>query len=65
MWSRDLGNEKCWENKVIEKKCLKCLVGEPRINRVWNDEVSRRARIVREFVSRVDQRVIRCLGYIL
>ena len=44
---------------VLEIKYLKCLVGVSRMNRVRNEEVSRRAGIKRELASRVDQRVLR------
>ena len=39
---------------VLEKMCLRSLVGVRRIDRVWNEEVRRRARLDRELSSRVD-----------
>ena len=47
---------------VLEMKCLRNLVGVSRMNRVRNEEVSRRAGIERELGSRADQRVLRWLG---
>ena len=49
---------------VLEMKSLRSLVGESRMDRVWNEEVSRRARIRRELASRADQRVLRWFGYV-
>ena len=43
---------------VLEMKCLRSLVGVPRMDRVGND-VPRRAGIERELASRADQRVLR------
>ena len=49
---------------VLEKKCLRSLVGVSRMDRVRNEEVRRRARIERELASRADQRVLRWLGHV-
>ena len=59
----------CWRAKrrkvnVFEMKCLRSLVGVSRLDRVMNEEVSRRARIERELASRADQRVLRRIGYV-
>ena len=40
---------------VLEMKCLRSLFGVSRIDRVRNEEVSRRAGIERELASRADQ----------
>ena len=48
---------------VLEMKCLRCLVGLSRMDRVRNEEVRRRAGIEWELVSRVDQRVLRWFGH--
>ena len=48
---------------VIEMKCLRSLVGVPRMDRVRNEEVRRRAGIERELTSR-DQRVFRWFGHV-
>ena len=42
---------------VLEMKCLRSLAGVSRMDRVRNQEVSRRAGIERELVSRVDQSI--------
>ena len=44
---------------VLEMKCLRSLVGVPRMDRVGNEEVRRRAGMERELASRADQRVLR------
>ena len=44
---------------VLEIKCLRSLVGVPRMDRVRHEEVRRRAGIERELASRADQRVLR------
>ena len=44
---------------VLEMKCLRCLVGVSRMDRVRNEEVRRRAGIEMELASRADQRVLR------
>ena len=49
---------------VLEIKCLRSLVGVPRMDRVRNEEVHRRAGIERELASRSDQRVLRWFGYV-
>ena len=43
---------------------LKCLVGMPRIDRVRNEEVRRRAGIKMELASRADQGVLRWFGHV-
>ena len=45
-------------------KCLRCLVGVSRIDRVGNEDVRRRAGIERELASRADQRVLRWFGHV-
>ena len=49
---------------VLEMKCLRSLVGVSRMDRVRNEEVSRRAGIERELASRADQRVLRWFGHV-
>ena len=50
---------------VLEMKCLRSLVGVPRMDRVRNEEVCRRAGIERELVSRADhQRVLIWFGHV-
>ena len=49
---------------VLEMKCLKNLVGVSRMNRVRNEEMSRRAGIERELASRADQRVLKWFGHV-
>ena len=49
---------------VIEMKCLRSLVGLSRMDRVRNEEVRRRAGILRELASRVDERVLRLFGHV-
>ena len=49
---------------VLEMKCLRCLVGVSRMDRVRNEEVRRRAGIERELASRADQRVFRWFGHV-
>ena len=44
---------------VLEMKCLRCLVGVSRTDRIGNEEVRRRAGIEKEQFNRVDQRVLR------
>ena len=44
---------------VLEMKCLRNLVGVPRMDRVINEEVHRRGGIERELAGRSDQRVLR------
>ena len=46
------------KGNVLEMKCLRSLVEVSRIDRVWNEEVCRRAGIERELVSITDQRVL-------
>ena len=47
-----------------EMKCLRCLVGVSRMDRVRNEEVSRRAGKERELASGADQRVVRWFGHV-
>ena len=49
---------------VLEMKCLRSLVGVSRMDRVRNEEVSRRAGIGMELVSRADQRVLIWFGLV-
>ena len=49
---------------VLEMKCLRSLIGVLRMDRVWNEEVCRKAGIERELASRADQRVLRWVGYV-
>ena len=44
---------------VLEMKCLRSLVGVSRMERVRNEEASRRAGTESELASRADQRVLR------
>ena len=48
---------------VLEMKCLVNLVGEPRMDRVGNEEVHMRAGMKGELASRTDQRVLRYFGH--
>ena len=47
---------------VLEMKCLRSLVAVSRLDRIKNEEVSRRAGIERELESREDQRIFRWFG---
>ena len=49
---------------VLEMKCFTSSVGVPRMDRVRNEEVRRRAGIERELASRTDQRVLRWFGHV-
>ena len=49
---------------VLEMKCLRSLVGLPKMDRVRNEELRRRAGIERELVSRADLRVLRWFGHV-
>ena len=49
---------------VLEMKCLRSLVGVSRMDRVMNEDVSRRAGIERELASRTDQRILRWFGHV-
>ena len=42
---------------VVEIKCLRSLVAVPQMDRVRNEQVSRRAGIERELASRVDESI--------
>ena len=49
---------------ILEMKCLRCLVGVSRMDRVRNAEVRRRAEIERVLASRADQRISRWFGHV-
>ena len=49
---------------ILEMKCLRSLVGVPRMDRVGNEEVRRRAGIEMVLASRADQRVLRWFGHV-
>ena len=49
---------------VLVMKCLRSLVGVSRLDRVRNEEVSRRAGIERELASRAHQRALRWFGHV-
>ena len=49
---------------LLEMKCLRNLIGVSRMDRVWNEEVRRRAGIERELASTADQRVLRWFGHV-
>ena len=49
---------------VLEMKCLRSLVGVLQMDRVWNEEVHRRAGIEMDLASRADQRVLRWFGHV-
>ena len=49
---------------VLEMKCLRSWVLVPRMDRVRNEEVRRRAEVERELASRADQRVLRWFGHV-
>ena len=49
---------------VLEMKCLRSLVEVSRMDKVRNEEVSRRAGIERELANRADQRVQRWFGHV-
>ena len=55
-----------WKVTVLEMKCLRSLVGVPRLDRVRNEGcvVCRRAGIERELASRADHRVLRWFGHV-
>ena len=44
---------------VLEIKFLRSMIGVSRMDRVWNEEVCRKAGIERELSSRADERVWR------
>ena len=44
---------------VLKMQCLRSLVGVSRMDRVWNEDVHRKAGIERELASRADQRALR------
>ena len=50
---------------VLEMKCLRSLVGVSRMDRVRNEEVCRRAGILRELASIADRRVLRRFGHVV
>ena len=49
---------------VLEMKCLRSLVEVSRMERVWNEEVSRRAGKGKELASRADQRILRWFEHV-
>ena len=49
---------------VLEMKCLRSLVLVLRMDRVWNEEIHRRAIIETVLASRADQRVLRWFGHV-
>ena len=49
---------------VLEMKCLRSLVGVPRMDKVRNEQVRRRDGIEMELASRADQRVLRWFGHV-
>ena len=52
------------ERRKVEMMRLRSLVGVPRMDRVWNEEVNRSAGIERELASRADKRVLRLFGHV-
>ena len=54
------------KENVLDMKCLRSVVGMPRMDRVRNEEVGMlmRAGIARELASRADQRVLRWVGHV-
>ena len=50
--------------KVFEMKRLRPLVGVKRLDRVWNDEIRRRARIEETLSEKVDKRVLRWFEHV-
>ena len=49
---------------ILERKCLRSLVGVTQMDRVRNKEVLRRAIIDRKLASRVDETAMRRFGHI-
>ena len=49
---------------VLDLKCLRSLVGVSRMDRVWKEEVRKRAGIERELVSKADQGVLKWFGHV-
>ena len=49
---------------VLERKCLRSLIGVSRLDRVKNYEVRRRAGIEGKLASGADQRVLRRFGHV-
>ena len=49
---------------VLEMKCLRILVGVPRLDRVRNEVVHKRAGIERELATRADQRALRWFEHV-
>ena len=64
--AEEWGMKSAERNKVnvLEMKCLRCLVGVSRMDRVRNKEVHRRAGIERELARITDQRVLRWFGHV-
>ena len=52
------------EINVLEKNCLRSLVGVSQRDGIRNEEVHRRAGIERELASTADQRVLRWFGHV-
>ena len=52
-----MGSAESRKLNVLEMKCLRCLMGVSRMDRVRNEAVHRRAGIERELASRMDQTV--------
>ncbi len=50
---------------VFEMRCLRSMVGVTRLDRVRNEEVRRRAGVVRKMSERVDQRVLGWYGHMV
>ena len=48
---------------VLEMKCLRSIVGVPRMDTVMNEEVPTRAGIEMELARRADRRVLRWFGH--
>ena len=48
---------------VLEIKCLRSLLGMSQMDKIWDEEVSRRAGMEWELASKVDRRVSRWFGH--
>ena len=48
---------------LLEMMCSRSLVRVMQMDRVWNEELRRRAGIERDFASRADQRVLTWFGH--
>ena len=49
---------------VFEMKCLRPMVGVARWDRIWNEEIRRRAGIKETHAEEVDRRVLRWFGHV-